>query len=176
MCWEEGQRQEAVEYYRSATELGHPAGCATWGLLPRRYRGFGFQGSQPSLGPGAKEKVRRARRLSHGRGGGNTSRTRPPPSGTVAAQPAAQHPLPSRAHLASSPPPLPLNPEISSRRNRTQPVRLNASLGPVTCQSFFNGCYWVGCRSCRSCGGRGAWCGSSAHAAGHRFLGMVRFL
>jgi TPR repeat protein len=31
MCWEEGQRREAVEYYQSAAELGHPAGCATWG-------------------------------------------------------------------------------------------------------------------------------------------------
>jgi hypothetical protein len=31
MCWEEGRR-EAVEYYRSAAELGHPVGMSNLGV------------------------------------------------------------------------------------------------------------------------------------------------
>ncbi|PUZ47622.1 hypothetical protein GQ55_7G181000 [Panicum hallii var. hallii] len=32
MCWEEGRRVEAVEYYRSAAELGHPVGMCNLGV------------------------------------------------------------------------------------------------------------------------------------------------
>ncbi|XP_062196322.1 F-box protein At1g70590-like [Phragmites australis] len=32
MCWEEGRREEAVEYYRSAAGLGHPVGMCNLGV------------------------------------------------------------------------------------------------------------------------------------------------
>ncbi|KAL6882708.1 hypothetical protein ACP4OV_011398 [Aristida adscensionis] len=32
MCWEEGRREEAVQYYRSAAELGHPVGMCNLGV------------------------------------------------------------------------------------------------------------------------------------------------
>jgi TPR repeat protein len=32
LCWEEGQRGEAVGYYRRAAELGHPVGMCNLGV------------------------------------------------------------------------------------------------------------------------------------------------
>jgi TPR repeat protein len=32
MCWEDGRREEAVGYYRSAADLGHPVGMCNLGV------------------------------------------------------------------------------------------------------------------------------------------------